>query len=287
LKAEGDAPAKDKMIKTLIPSLDVADATLAAEWQFTMCIMKLKEAGKIEASKQPFDFYFNAIASYAPEATVREQASAVFAKAKEKATSDAVTQLSQAPPLPEPNSAGPAPAVTSTGGQPPVPATDVTLVNETTIVNALAAAASNNETARASAFRILDNTSNAKIEMALQSAPTAIGATVRPRVYLHVPTKAAETKVKDWRESPEIPKGFVFPGVQVVGPKISPRNTEVRYFDPSPRTETTARQIAAALSSLGVTQVTLDLQRPTSADLKMSRDIGSHFEVWFGSNELK
>jgi hypothetical protein len=121
----------------------------------------------------------------------------------------------------------------------------------------------------------------AAVQMAVASLSAEVARSIAPRIYLHTASRADSDALRQRRGALST-QGYILLGPQSVGER-APAVTEVRYFTAAG--EATAQNILGMLQSAGVEKGRISLERPTASDLKASRDIASHFEVWFAPGD--
>jgi hypothetical protein len=113
------------------------------------------------------------------------------------------------------------------------------------------------------------------------ATPIATGK-IQPRVYIHIAgesqRKIAEELSTRLRQA--TPTGFSVPGIQnVFGRSFIPDRLEIRYYTESP---SALAQIKDIVTKAGAPSVQTVRIKPSERDIAESRDISSHYEIWFG-----
>jgi hypothetical protein len=104
------------------------------------------------------------------------------------------------------------------------------------------------------------------------------------RVYLQIASENQRPAAQAIQEA-LTKAGYSVPGIQNVAEKgYIPDTLEVRYFDEDSKAK--AEAILNLLKANGAKDGRVSYVIPTANDLRISKDIKSHFEVWAGRKSL-
>lgn len=206
----------------------------------------------------------------------------------------AVERRQQAPPVPEAKASSapsspvdpvsPPPPSPPSSEPTPAPITPAITAQATALVDAAASSPTKEAEKNLTAFRQeYPEVANDALDVAISKKFTDEAKVVKPRVYVHVANDRGASMVKN-SEKLLRSIGYLVPGVQAVRAR-APQITEVRYQ--ASEAESEARNLAKTLSDQIRQPVVVSYVPASAAERRQSRDIASHFEVWFGTSVVK
>ncbi|MGV3660306.1 MAG: hypothetical protein ACO1TE_08970 [Prosthecobacter sp.] len=273
-------PVQERMLDVLLPGVSFQDLPADTKRFSDSLAPILEKVAAIDRTSDPYGAYLGLVSKFSVVTKARDDAQKALEEAKTETVKNSVETINKDENLKNAVvTAEAAQGAASSSATPDAQPKTALLINDTQIVQALAAVSSTDENAQKLAQRVIDVAPD-RLEKALETAPTVISSTVRPRVYIQVPTQELAESIRAKRA--DAPKDFIFPGVRVVGMRGSPNITEVRYFDPA--SEAMAQTLASIMvNNWGFRDVQIHYQRPTKQAVKVSQHIATHFEVWFGA----
>jgi hypothetical protein len=110
----------------------------------------------------------------------------------------------------------------------------------------------------------------------------AASENVPPRIYIHIAGESQRRTAEDLAEKLKhaTPTSFSVPGIEnVLGRAFIPDRLEIRYYTKSPSSLNAIKEIVMKMGARSLETVRI---KPSTRDIEESRDINSHYEIWFG-----
>jgi hypothetical protein len=145
------------------------------------------------------------------------------------------------------------------------------------------------------ALDLLAAADESRLREVISSLPPEVRPAIPPRVYIHVPDPkdADSKKLGTVRKAiRDLPLGRAKNQTRTIVPKTIvdttrvPASTEVRCYE-GEESLAMAKILTTNLIQLGFPKAHIFQDKPTTADRKETREISSHFEIWFAKGDLK